>query len=143
MNNEFEVSGAKYRAGRLNAFQQFHVVRRLGAIAGALGAVVASVKGGASVDADDALSLVDPVLRIIGQMSDADTDYVLRVCLGVVQRQNTGGAWSQVMTGSQLLFEDIDLPSMMQIVWRVLEPYVAGFISAAPQTSGEAAAKTG
>lgn len=118
---EFPIGGNTYRAGKLDAFKQFHISRRLAPV---LGGLAATAEGG---QAGFAAFLV-PITEAVAQMSDADCDYILQACLGVVQRQQ-GTAWAPVFNAGNkaLMFDDIDLGAMMQIAVKVIEENLGGF----------------
>lgn len=140
--NEVSVFGHQYQIGRMNAIQQFHVMRRLHGVCGSLGEAFRQVQrlGGATAvekmvanrDADkslDVLRVVEPVLRALGGMSDEDVNYVLHNCLSVVERQQaqTSG-WARVMPQpGVLMFMDIEMPQMLALTWHVLRINLANF----------------
>lgn len=131
---EFSVAGNTYRAGALNARTQFHVLRRLGSVAIALGAILVKDRS-----ADPMLAMA-PMVTAIGALPDADADYVITNCLSVVTRRQPGDTgWMQIQAGGALLFPDIDVGVMMQIVWKVLEANLASFFAALPSAMSEVA----
>lgn len=125
---EFEVNGALYRAGKMDAFRQFHVARRLAPVVGSLGSL--------SQAARNPVEALAPVAQAIAGLSDADCEYVLGTCLGVVQRQQ-GNAWANIWNASakRPMFEDIDLPAMLQIAMHVLQDTLGGFFLVPPSAS--------
>lgn len=133
---EKTISGHVYQLRKMPAFKQFHVARR---IAPALAALFAA---GSAPPGDRVWRTVETVAAAIGQMSDADSEYVLTACLGAALRRVDSGAngtpagWQMVIAGGGMpMFSDIDLGVMMEITWMVLEHNLAGFISALPQIS--------
>jgi hypothetical protein len=118
---EFDIAGNTYRAGKMDTFKQFHVSRRLAPVLGGL----AAVAGG---DVKDFTAFLQPIADAIARMSDADCDFILQSCLGVVQRQQ-GNAWSPVFAGAgkALMFDDIDLGVMLQIAVQVIQDNLGGF----------------
>lgn len=145
----FEIGGVTYRAGRLNAIKQLHVVRRLAPLIGSLkGADLRGAMTPALTDDEKAkqtaamLTLLEPLAEAVAGMSDEATEYVLAACLGVCQRQMPGGlGWSPVW-GEQArrpMFDDISMPSMMQLVGKVLVQNVGDFTSALSRTTPAAA----
>lgn len=122
--SEFEIGGQNYRIGKLTPFQQFHVVRRLAPVLSGM----AMVKEEGDVTFSQ---LLVPIANAIAKMSDEDCDFILFTCLGVVQRQQQT-AWAGVYrTGTQvLMFDDIDLTSMMQIAVKVIQENLGSFFSA-------------
>ena len=150
--HEFKVGEHTYRAGKLNARQQFHVGRRISPLIGqmfAIGPVISGIaaarramteEGGETSD-DEAMditrateAMLVPFTRALAALSDADCDYVLDRCLGVVQRlsgSNGAGAWGDVFNAraNRIMFEDIDLMQMMQITAEVLMDNLGGFFA--------------
>lgn len=136
---EFDVFGSKYKIGRMNAMQQFHVARRLHGVCAALGEAFNIVQqmGGAETLAlavvekkptSDVLRVLAPVLKSLGDMKDTDVDYVFENCLLVVERQQSGGAWAPIwVRGGGLMFQDIEMPHMIVLTWHVLRSNLAGF----------------
>lgn len=141
-SNEVPVFGHQYKIGRMNAIQQFHVMRRLGGVAGSLGEAFSQVQrlgGAASVEkmvssrdaakSGDVLRVIEPVLLALGAMRDEDVNYVLHNCLSVVERQQSGGGgWARVMPQpGVIMFMDIEMPQMLAITWHVLRSNLANF----------------
>lgn len=136
---EYEVFGSKYKIGRMNAMQQFHVARRLHGVCASLGEAFNVVQrmGGAAALAtavlekkptSDVLLVIAPVLKSLGDMKDSDVEYVFENCLGVVERQQVGGAWAPVWArGGGLMFQDIEMPHMLVLTWHVLRSNLANF----------------
>lgn len=139
MAEPVKIGDHSYQVGRLGAIPQFHVMRRLSGVATALGEVIGVIMRSGGVKAllegkgPDPLESLQPMLRAIGSMSDADSEFVIYTCLSVVSRQVPGGTgWAPITTNGQLMYHDIELPQMMQLVWRVLEANLTSFFSALP-----------
>lgn len=138
---EFEIKGIKYRAAKLNVFDQFKVSRKLlPVLAGVMvdfGSVRSMLPAGGMENANfDALApVLEKVLpRIASEMSalsDEDTNAIIHPCLAVVVRQN-GKTWAPVFNNGALMFDDIDLFSMLQMVARVVADSLGNFLPALP-----------
>lgn len=144
------VSGVNYKIGKLDAMRQFHVMRRLSGVASALGDTVGVVMRSGGVKAllegkgPDPVKVIEPLTRAISAMSDADSEYVIMNCLSVIQRQVAGDTgWAPLISSGQLMYQDLDLPAMLQLVWRVLEGNLSNFFSALPTGSLTPGAETG
>lgn len=121
--SEIEVGGNRYRLGRLNAFEQHHVLRRLG-----VGGLLSEAK------------------------ADADSEYVMKLCLSVVERQQKAG-WAPVVTKpttkgdpttSQLVFDDIKLMELYELVGKVVDENLGDFFHVAvPKASASPASGPG
>ncbi|VXB25187.1 putative bacteriophage protein [Burkholderia sp. 8Y] len=132
MSGIVDINGQSYRIGRLDAKKQFHVARRLAPLLAGLGG---ALKGKAQGFAE----LVSPIADALAKMSDEDTDYVLDTCLSVVARQQ-GDGWQNVMVkGGGLVFQDIDLPAMLQLTVAVVQQNLGSFFPGGPSTSTAAA----
>jgi hypothetical protein len=131
--NEFQIGTASYRKSKLNAFEQFHCLRRIGPIIGALTKALNDEGAGG----DNRLQVVvGPVLAALSTIADADLNFVITTCLKHVARQQPGGTWAPVMAGAgNLMFDDIDMQAMLQIVWNVLEEDLASFFGGLASSS--------
>lgn len=123
---EFELNGHTYRAGKLNARDQFHIVRRLAPVLG-------NAAGSSGMDA------LPPIADAIASLSDEQADYVLFGLLRCVQRKQPQGlGWAAVSTEHSLMYDDITMPVMMQLAWKALQHNMADFLHALPSASSEA-----
>lgn len=127
---EFELAGQTYRADKLNAREQFHIVRRLAPV---IGHAAPSIQGG------DGIEALPPLADAIGALSDENADYVLFGLLKCVQRkQQQGLGWAPVCTGTSLMYDDITMPTMLQLAWKALQHNMGGFFDALPSALKEA-----
>lgn len=76
-------------------------------------------------------SALPKIADSLAEMSEEDTNAIIFPCLSVVARQN-GKVWSPVMVQGSLMFDDLDLMSMLQIVGRVVGDSLGNFLPAAP-----------
>jgi len=130
---EFEIKGVNYRASKLSVFDQLKVSRKLlPVLAGMLGdfqSIKSATQGG---DVYKALETALPkIADSLAEMSEEDTNAIIFPCLSVVARQN-GKVWAPVMSQNELMFDDIDLMGMLQIVGRVVGDSLGNFLPAAP-----------
>lgn len=130
---EFEIKGVNYRTSKLSVFDQLKVSRKLlPVLAGMLGdfqGIKAAAQGG---DVNKAIeSALPKIADSLAEMSEEDTNAIIFPCLSVVARQN-GKVWAPVMSQNELMFDDIDLMSMLQIVGRVVGDSLGNFLPAAP-----------
>lgn len=145
---QFEVGPHKYRAGKLDAKRQLHVMRRLAPLVMPLiksGAIAQAATGKKSAEGKDQLGhmsnldllgMAEAVTQGLSTLPDADLDFVVDTCLSVVEREQTGGGWARMMTGDQLQFVDLDMVSMLSITWRVIQHNLSGFFATLPQGFG-------
>lgn len=140
MDNSFEAGGRKFKLGKIDAFRQFHIVRRIGPLLAELIPALA----GMSVKKLDGLSetekleefgeVLQPVMNGLSKLSDADADYVLYRLLGAVEvHQSEFNVWSKVATDSGLMIQDMELPVLLQAAGRSLMYNMSGFFALLPQ----------
>lgn len=158
---EFEVGGHAYRAARLDAFQQIHVARRLapvlGSVAAGLAPIVRELIGALGQAGDNRSGVVIGLLAsraeqilaclptlgdALGRINDEDAEYILKTCLGVVQRKVEGG-WNRVTAqnnGSIMPdFDDINGVVALLIARKVVEANLGNFMPALPSKSSSGA----
>lgn len=131
---EIELQNNTYRIGKLDAFKQLHVSRKIAPIIPTLIPIFVSLsKEGAK--ADDLGSMADilgPFADGIASMKDSDAEYVLSTCLSAVQRRSADGvAYVPVWAAQQNVsrFDDMDLGVMLQLTVRVIQESLSSFIS--------------
>lgn len=124
---ETTIKGKTYRAGRMDARRQFHVVRRLAPLLSGL-TDLAALKS-------DPMAALGPLAETIATMKDEDADYVLDACLEVTERQQAAGGWAKVMRHGSLMFEDLDMADMLRLAGAALVENLGGFFDGLPRRS--------
>jgi hypothetical protein len=146
---ELEIAGRKYRTGKLNAKEQFHIVRRLAPLLAGLGESLSQIPTPVIVNGldneqtnsqdVDVWRALEPVAEALSQMTDADCDYVLNVCLSKASRFN-GQNWGPIWVNGQPMFEDeLDLSAMMQLTITTIQENLGNFFQGAPQRASDVA----
>lgn len=140
MDRDFEIGNRKFKLCKLEAFKQFHVVRRLTPILSDLLPGIGSfqkLKGYELLSEDQKLDQVakfaGPVFTGLAKLSDTDADFVLYGLLSAVEMQQTTGNWAKVSTGSMLMIQDMDLAVLIQLAGRSFMYNLSGFFAALPQ----------
>ncbi|MBC8947225.1 phage tail assembly chaperone [Xenorhabdus indica] len=136
---EFEISGKKYRAGKLNAFQQQDLAVALIPAVPALKGIWENLKP-SGVDEDgkpifsleDMADLITPLVGGIRSLGKESRYEINDICLSVVSRE-AGGVWSAVYAGGQLMFDDINGMELLQIVGQVIKDALGNFFPALPE----------
>lgn len=151
MTIAFEIDGRQYRAGRLSARQQFHVMRRLSPLVEAVAPAVRDAFKTLDVAKPDikaAAALIDipqivgGLTHMLGTIPDAEFDYVIDTCLSVIERQQQGGGWARILDPrtKRVMFDDLDeLAVQTRMVWEVLSGNLTTFFAALPRPSSDAA----
>lgn len=139
-DRDFEFGGKKFKLSKINAFKQFHIVRRIGPI---LSDLVPVLSGANALKNPDKLSeeekltaiakFATPIMQGLSKLSDADAETVLFGLLEAVEMQQAAGNWAKVASGSMLMIQDLELPVMLQLAGRAFMHNLSGFFSALPQ----------
>ncbi|AMM17509.1 hypothetical protein AX768_25250 [Burkholderia sp. PAMC 28687] len=126
---EFEIGGIEYRSGKLDTFKQLHVSRKIGPLVPKLLPAFASIAAKKEGKNDIALiaGALQPVADVMAEMSEADVEYIFSNCLAVVQRKQ-GKDWARVWNNGALMFDDIEMPMMIQITMKVIWDNLGAFI---------------
>lgn len=132
---EFEVKGQTYKIEQLDALTQFHVVRRLAPV---LGKITPVLNGATS---DSGLGFFEPLSLAISEMSDEDANYCIFTLLKRVKRKQAQGlGWASVTSSNQqIMFDDIDVSVMLQIVAKAIQYNFSDFFSESPLASNSEA----
>jgi hypothetical protein len=144
---ELTLHNIDFRIGRLNVFDQADVSR---VIAPFIPSLIPMFKAFGSASESDAkmaelISASQPFLDAMARMSRDDSRFVISTCLSVVRRRQ-GEAWSIVYNrdAGTMMFDDLDLSSVLPLVVRVvrdnLGPFISGILTgqAAPEVSPKA-----
>lgn len=130
MSLEFEIAGHRYRAEKLDAFRQLHVSRKIAPIVPKLLPMFLKFAETGDAIKNDLAGMAqafEPLAQALADMPDADCEYVFNACLGVVAR-NQQGNWASIWTNGGLMFDDIDLGTMVQIAAKVIWDSLGNFI---------------
>ncbi len=121
---EFNVNGVQYRADTMSARIQFHVARRLSAMAAAPLELIGSS------EKQDPVKIAAAALTALSTLPDSEADYVINACLANVRRKDNG-TWVSILKDGVDLY-DLPLADMAMVVWHVLKGNLEGFFDALP-----------
>ena len=130
---EFEVRGIQYRAGKLDARAQFHIVRRLAPFLKALAPLAGKMK-----DQSQALEALPAIGEVLAELDDETADYVLFGLLSVVTRKEPQGlGWANVSKGNALMYMDITMSDMIAMAGRALMANMGDFFQSLHSASSQ------
>ncbi|EBV1497549.1 hypothetical protein CEK77_20735 [Salmonella enterica] len=135
---EFEIKGVKYRTAKLSVFEQLKVTRKLLPVLAGMMSDFGSIRSllpadgkidGAKFDALKPVfeTLLPRIADELSSLTEDDTNAIIHPCLAVVSRKHMGG-WTPVFNSGQLVFDDIDLLTMLQLVARVVADSLGNFL---------------
>lgn len=128
---EFTIGDKNFTAGKLDAFKQLHVSRRIAPIIPTLVPIFVKIaKDGAMKDLAGLAELLVPFADGLAGLSDETSEYVISTCLSVVKRQAQGGNWAPVWSqqAKACMFDDMDLGDLIQISIKVIQDSLGPFI---------------
>lgn len=139
---EFQIKGIDYRTSKLSVFDQLKVSRKLLPVLAGLLAEYGSIrdmipkKGDTDADPESYGAIFEKVLPKVADqlaaLSEEDTNAIIFPCLAVVSRRQDKNSWVPVARQNELMFDDIDLLSMLQMVGRVVGDSLGNFLPALP-----------
>lgn len=144
MDRDFEIGGRKFKLNKIDAFKQFHIVRRVGPILSDLIPAMKDAAKFSSIEAVEKLSdsekadlfskMAGPIMSGLARLSDADADLVLKGLLASVEMQQPPlNNWAKLVQGDIVMIQDLELGTMVQIAGRAFMFNLAGFFGALPQ----------
>lgn len=130
---EFQIKGVNYRAAKLDVFQQLKVSRKLLPVLAGLVSEFSTLKAQAVAGNSGAVveSVLPKIADTLAALPDDDVNAVIYPCMGVVSRQHEKG-WVKVFDQGVLMFDDIDLFTMLQLVARVVADSLGNFLKELP-----------
>ncbi|HEO9729827.1 TPA: hypothetical protein QIM59_000232 [Klebsiella aerogenes] len=135
---ECTIKGVNYRANKLGVFEQLKVSRKLLPILAGLMADFSTIKTmlpkTTTLDSGN-LDKLEPVFNTLlpriadelSKLTEEDTNAIIHPCLAMVVREN-GKQWTPVFRSGELMFDDIDMFSMLQLVARVVADSLGNFL---------------
>lgn len=139
------INGREYQIGKLDPFKQMAVARRLAPLLPKLGPVVSEIqkrpelfrdaKDGKLEGIEDVLKSVEPLMTAFAQMDDADVNYILMNLLESASMKQSGGGFANVVVNGNLMFQDLEMPELVQIAWRAGVHNLGRFLPAKVPTS--------
>jgi hypothetical protein len=137
---DFSINGVDFKLSKIDAFKQFHIVRRLGPI---LGDIIPAVKGFKGVKEDmsedekfEAIALLaKPIMDGLSKLSDEDSNRVLLGLLSAIEMKQESGNWARIARDETLMISNLELPVMLQCAARAFAYNLSSFFALAPRTS--------
>lgn len=136
---EFELDGHDYRIGKLSAFDQFHLSRKIAPLIPPLIPVFVQLsKTGGLVDNFTQLpALLQPFADGLSTMSDTAAEAILNTCLGVLSRKaDVGELYIKIWHKDKkvFMFEDLNsmestIPLVIRVIQDSLGPFIQGLLS--------------
>ncbi|EIT1501268.1 hypothetical protein L1H89_004590 [Salmonella enterica] len=123
---------------KLSVFDQLKVTRKLLPVLAGMMSDFGSIRSllpadgkidGAKFDALKPVfeTLLPRIADELSSLTEDDTNAIIHPCLAVVSRKHMGG-WTPVFNSGQLVFDDIDLLTMLQLVARVVADSLGNFL---------------
>jgi hypothetical protein len=133
------IGGKEFEIGKLNVFQQAHIGRRLLPFMAALVGTIKEFTDKRGGDEDLPIDFFDlasgPLAGTLAEMPDKDFDFILNTCLSVCRIRQGDVGWAPLATsGGQLMFNDLDLMTMLAIVGAVVRENLGGFFATGQPT---------
>ena len=109
--SEVSVGRHKYRIEPLSVFDQFDIARRVAPVL----SLMTTQKDREKLKEGFARAFV----TLSSGLSREDGQTILAICLGKVSRRDTVG-FAPVQSAGQIMYSDIDMQQMLELVWHVL-----------------------
>lgn len=139
-DRDFEIGAMKFKLNKIDTFKQFHIARRVGPILGDMLPIVGPILKTAgnkdlseSQKFDEMAKLAKPLMDGFAKLSEEDSNKILLGLLSAVEIQQATGNWAKVATENQILFQDLELPTLLMIAGRAFAYNLSGFFAGVPR----------
>lgn len=137
------IGSRSYVLHKMDVFKQFHVARKMAPM---LAEVLPHIKSLKSLPTSPQevsklsdeekfqalVPLAGPIIKCFSSLSNEDADFVLHNLLECVE-VDQGKVVSKLMINGTLMFNDLELPQLLNIAARVFMSNLSGFFNALPQ----------
>ena len=138
---DFEIGTRKFKLSKIDAFKQFHIVRRIAPILADLLPALQEVTKIAGKDSvlsegdklEEFAKIASPLMKGLSKLTDEDSNKVLFGLLSSVEVQQSSGNWAKVVSDSMLMMQDMELPVLLQVAGRAFAFNLQGFFAELPQ----------
>ncbi|QZN96388.1 phage tail assembly chaperone [Symbiopectobacterium purcellii] len=130
---EISLKGQEYRLDKLNVFDQLKVTRKLLPLLAGLVSDFATLKARAAGGNLGSVleSTLPKIADVLAGLPDEDVNAIIHPCLAVVARKHEKG-WAAVFSQGQLMFDDIDLMTLLSLVAQVVADSLGNFLRELP-----------
>lgn len=136
----FNVGEYSYRCNRINAVDQFHMMRRLAPIMSSVSGISPSEMMSGEAGREELINTVssEDFLKAVAGIENKDYDFIFSKCLGSVSRQVVEGSYSPILSNNGgFMYEDLkyDMRVLGLIVFNVLKFNFSDFFKGLLQNS--------
>lgn len=134
---DFEVNNHRYRAGKLNCFQQLTIARKISPIVGSIANLnMPGIKSGES-------SSIMPMFEAFAALPEHDVKTVTDICLRAASRIENDKLRPLMTSTGELMYEDFGMTEMLMICFNVVKANMEGFTAGLPSNLTAALTKIG
>lgn len=143
-DNSFQIGDREFKVSKINAMKQYHIVRKIAPILGELlpnlKEIAVSKKDVDAMNSEEQFEqiakIASPIMNGLSKLNDKDSEYVLYSLLAAVEMKQGSGNWARIVTGeSTLMFQDLDLATLIQAAGRAFMFNMSGFFAVLQRTS--------
>lgn len=140
-DNSFKIGDRNFKVSKINAMKQYHIVRRIAPILSemipAMKQIAKQNTEGLSEDEklEQAAQIAMPIMNGISKLSDKDSEFVLYSLLAAVEIQQAEGNWARIVNGDMLMFDNLELPVLLQAAGRSFMFNMTGFFGVLQRSS--------
>lgn len=140
-NRDFKVGEREFKLKKLDAFKQFHIVRKVAPILVDLMPILGKIKQVKDEELSESdkfekfAELAMPLMTGLAKLSDEDSDKVLKGLLSVVEMKQEAGNYAFIVNDGQIMFANLELPVLLAAAGHSFMFNMSGFFSVLPQVS--------
>lgn len=135
-DRDFTIGSRNFKLNKIPAIKQYHIVRKVAPILSDMLPMLSKFSKMSSDELkEDQIEALAPVLNGFAKLSDVESEKLLIGLLSSVEMQQESGNWAKLANENGMMFDDLELPVMLQAAGRAFMFNMAGFFAALPQVS--------
>lgn len=134
---EFDLAGYKFTVDRIPPAEQFHLMRKMAPVNGALVDLVKKMQtewGPTPIEElsdaaklERAASYMNANMQAFNAISEEDMNFIMATCLSRVRMQNERGTWAAVWAGGRVMFDSLDYSVILELILKVVQENLQSF----------------
>lgn len=123
------INNVTYKIEKLNVNKQIKVTRKVLPL---FSLIYPEIEGKLKENPDQKIEwsgLLPKIATYIAEMSDDDCNSIIYPCLSVVKREDAEGNFVPVSKNTEILFDDMDILIVIQLVMQVITESLSSFFA--------------
>lgn len=132
---DVKIGDNSYRVAKLPAIKQLNLARKLTPVVAGMGSMIGAFDAENLEQIANSLKDFKPFADALAAMPDEQFEGLMLLCLTAVSRQSGSVFTPLLASNGAMMFDDVDLPTLLQLIWVVIQENVLGYFLAPASNS--------